>query len=114
MDFCDVPLGPIVSNLVRPPFYEGDDRWSRDFDMLYTSSAAQPWFYDPIVNGEKCLRDSTVWGLVWALSLYLETSEQVGSAQRWGKHCRTVFKWILCTWNGEILSIIDIAAVISV
>ena len=41
-------------------------------------------------------------------------SEQVGGTQGLYKCCKRVGRWIPCTWNGEILLIIDIAAVISV
>jgi hypothetical protein len=27
-----------------------------------------------------------------------------------GKYCKEISRWILCTWNGEILAIIGIAA----
>ena len=57
--------------------------------MFYeTPGAAHHLFYDPIgpcLDEEKGLRDSALWGLFWALSLYLKMPEQIGQTQGAGE-----------------------------
>ena len=54
------------------------------------------------------MRDSALWGLFWALSLYLEMPEQLGRTQRSGGYCTKVSKWIPRSWNGEIPLIFEL------
>jgi len=56
------------------------------------------------------LRDVALWGLFWAVILYLEMAEQAGRTQRSGKYCKKACRWIQCTWNGEIPSIFEFRA----
>jgi len=42
------------------------------------------------LNEEKGLRDSALWGLFWALSLYLEIPEQIRQMQGAEENCKGV------------------------
>jgi hypothetical protein len=90
----NVPLVPIVSNLVHTPFHPGVVGSGRGLDMFQRRlRAAHRLFYGPIgpcLDGEKYLRKFALWGGFGPLFMYLEMSEQVAGTGGLGAYGRSV------------------------